>query len=278
MSQVSQQDAKAVLLADLKARIAKPSNGFDVAAGVGRVVPLGVDAIDAALPGRGLKAGALHEVTADDYRDMGAATGFLAALAVRLAEGGFSPVLWCGVAQPPFDIGALYGPGLASFGLDPARLVLVHPASATDCLWAMEETLRSGAFAVVVGEIDGRVSALDLTATRRLQLAAEEKGVPALLFTGHEGGAASAAATRWRVSALPSSLIPDTDKFGGLIEAPGWRMALTRSRGGVPGAWNVTWHARDRRFMLADNKMLSSAGEKPYIPAGKRAVPLRQSA
>lgn len=241
-------------------------------------MPLGVDAIDAVLPGGGLKAGALHEVGAEDYRDMGAATGFLAALAVRLAEGGSSPVLWCGAAQPPFDIGVLYGPGFASFGFDPARLVLVHPDSVTDCLWAMEEALRSGAFAVVIGEIDGRASALDLTATRRLQLAAEEKGTPVLLFTGHEGGAASAAVTRWRVAALPGALIPDTEKFGGLIDAPGWRTALTRSRGGAPGAWNVTWHARDRRFMLVGNKMPSSSSEKTHAPAGECAMPLRQSA
>lgn len=276
MPPLSQQDAKTALVADLRARIAGPFAGFETA-GNGRFVPLNVDAIDAALPGGGLKAGALHEVGAEDYRDMGAATGFLAALATCLAESTSMPVLWCGSAQPPFDIGALYGPGLVGFGFDPARLVLALPASVTDCLWAMEEALRSGVFAVVIGEVAGRAAALDLTATRRLQLAAEEKGTPVLLFTGHDGGAASAAVTRWRIAALPGSVIPDTDEFGGLTGVPCWRAALTRARGGAPGTWNVAWHAGDRRFALADTAALAR-WEKPPAPARESVAAFRQSA
>ncbi|MEX0840389.1 MAG: damage-inducible mutagenesis protein [Parvibaculum sp.] len=276
MPSLLQQNAKAALVADLRARIIGPPAGFETT-GNGRFVPLGVGAIDAVLPGGGLKAGALHEVGAEDYRDMGAATGFLAALAVRLAENGSMPVLWCGSAQSSFDIGALYGPGLASFGFDPARLVLALPASVTDCLWTMEEALRSGAFAAVIGEVDGRTTALDLTATRRLQLAAEEKGTPALLFTGHNGGAASVAVTRWRIAALPGAVIPDTEAFDGLAGAPCWRVALTRVRGGVPGAWNVAWHAADRRFALAD--MSASAPREKRLTSGDASVvAFRQSA
>ena len=274
MLPLSQQDAKAALVADLRARIAGPSAGLD--AGDGRFVPLGVGTIDAVLPGGGLKAGALHEIGADDYRDMGAATGFLAALAARFIENGPGLVLWCQSAQPPFDIGALYGPGLAAFGLDPARLVLVLPGSVTDCLWAMEEALRSGAFAAVIGEVDRRAAALDLTATRRLQLAAEEKGTPAFLFTGHGGGAASVAVTRWRIAALPGLIVPGTEKFDGLAGAPCWRAALTRVRGGVPGAWNVAWHAGDKGFMLVD--AVVPMPEEPPVPAETRVMAFRQSA
>ena len=275
MLPLSQQDAKAALVADLKARIAGPSAEF--AEADGRFVPLGVEPIDGALPGGGLKAGVLHEVGAEDYRDMGAATGFLAALAARFAESGSGPVLWCQSAQPPFDIGALYGPGLAAFGLDPARLVLALPGSATDCLWAMEEALRSGAFTAVIGEVDGRAAALDLTATRRLQLAAEEKGTPAFLFTGHGGGAASAAVTRWRIAALPGRIVPGTEKFGGLTGASCWRAALARVRGGAPGAWNVAWHAGGKGFALADT-IVPVVRETPSMPAEECVLAFRQSA
>lgn len=269
------QKARAALVADLRARIAGPSAGLDVAAS-GCFVPLGVEAIDAALPGGGLKAGALHEVGAADYRDMGAATGFLTALAVRLAGNVSAPLLWCSAAQSPFDTGALYGPGLAAFGLDPARLVLALPGSATDCLWAMEEALRSGAFAAVIGEVDGRAAALDLTATRRLQLAAEEQGTPVFLFTGHDGGAASVAVTRWRISARPGEIIPGTDKFGGLGGAPCWHVALTRARGGAPGAWDVAWHAGDRHFALAGTT--PALREKPGPLMDESVVAFRKSA
>lgn len=270
------QKARAALVADLRTRIAGPSAGSGAATS-GRFLPLGIEAIDAALAGGGLKAGALHEVGAEDYRDMGAATGFLAALAARFTENGSGLVLWCQSAQSPFDIGALYGPGLAAFGLDPARLVLALPGSATDCLWAMEEALRSGAFAAVIGEVDGRAAALDLTATRRLQLAAEEKGTPVFLFTGHDGGAASVAVTRWRISARPGEIIPYTDEFGGLAGAPCWHVALTRARGGVPGAWNVAWHAGDKGFALADAG-LPAPGKSPSVPAAACVVAFRQSA
>ncbi|MBX3488440.1 damage-inducible mutagenesis protein [Parvibaculum sp.] len=275
MPPLSQQDARAALVADLRTRIAGPSAEFAEAGG--RFVSLGVEVIDAALPGGGLKAGALHEVGAEDYRDMGATTGFLAALAACFAENGSGPVLWCQSAQPPFDIGALYGPGLAAFGLDPTRLVLALPGSATDCLWAMEEALRSGVFAAVIGEVDGRAAALDLTATRRLQLAAEEKGTPVLLFTGHGGGAASAAVTRWRIAALPGRIVPGTEKFGGLTGASCWRAALARVRGGAPGAWNVAWHGGDKGFVLAD-AIVPAFKETPPVPAEARVVAFRQSA
>lgn len=275
MPPLPQPNAKDALVADLRTRIAGPSAEFAEAGGC--FVPLGVGTIDAVLPGGGLKAGALHEVGAEDYRDMGAATGFLAALAARFTENGSGLVLWCQSAQQPFDIGTLYGPGLAAFGLDPARLVLALPGSATDCLWAMEEALRSGAFAAVIGEVDGRAAALDLTATRRLQLAAEEKGTPAFLFTGHGGGAASAAVTRWRIAALPGRIIPGTEKFGGLAGAPCWRAALTRVRGGAPGAWNVAWHAGGKGFALAD-AVVPAFGEPPSVLAEARVVALRQSA
>src|SRR6202011_5895797 len=109
--------------------------------------------------------------------------------------------------------------------------------------WAMEEGLRRPGLAAVVGEI-GR---LPMLASRRLQLAAERSGVTALLLrrwrTGAEAAAErnrpSAAMTRWRVTALPSS--PAVGEFGGEpgIGRPRWRVELVRVRGGAPAQWDV---------------------------------------
>jgi protein ImuA len=161
-------------------------------------------------------------------------------------------VLWCEAAHAPFDVGRLYGPGLAAFGLDPARLILVTPPSAIDMLWTMEEALRLGAFAAVIGEIDGRISAFNLTATRRLQLAAEKHGHPALLLTGHAADGVSAAVTRWRVASLPSR--PD-EKISS-IGRPRWLLSLERCRGMAAGtrlhmhdhAQEVTWNPQQLMF------------------------------
>ena len=76
-------------------------------------------------------------------------------------------MLWASLGE-----GDLYPPGLAGFGLDPAAMILLSAPSPAELLWAMEEALRSPALAGVVGEVDR----LDLTAGRRLQLAAAAGG------------------------------------------------------------------------------------------------------
>lgn len=236
------------LIAELKARIAGH------APGAGRVIsafPLGAPEIDRVLPEGGMKRGALHEVAAAAYRDMGAATGFLASLAVCAIRDSTLPVLWCETVRPPFDMGRLYGPGLSAFGLEPERIVLALPPGDADCLWAMEEALHSHAFAAVIGELDGRSSALNLTATRRLQLAAETSGTPVLLFTGHAKVGASVAVTRWHVASAPSAALSYVDEKEMLPGAARWHAELTRSRGGQPGSWLMEWNRMEAAFSTA---------------------------
>ena len=220
-----------------------------------QVIGFGAPDMAAMLPGGGLSCGALHEVRASDYRDMSASIGFAAALAAGCARTfPDAPILWCESAQAPFDVGRLYGPGLAAFGLDPARLILVSPACVVDLLWTMEETLRSGAFAAVIGEIDGRAAALTLTATRRLHLAAEAGGRPALLLTGHASNGTSAAATRWRIASKPNATSTDEARVGRLC----WGVRLERCRTSqsdtlsapVDRDWRVEWDAQ--QHMLCD--------------------------
>ena len=195
------------------------------------VLPFAVAAIDAALPGGGLALGALHEILSagPDEEDAAAATGFAAAIAGRIGAGA---VLWV------LRRSDLYGPGLAEHGLDPAWIVRVSARRDDDILWVLEEGLRSPGIAVVVGEV-GR---LPMVAGRRLQLAAERSGVPALVLrrwhTGSEAAAErirpSAAVTRWRIVSLPS--LPG-DEPG--IGQPRWRVELLRCRGGEAAAWKV---------------------------------------
>ena len=69
-----------------------------------------------------------------------------------------------------------------------------------DLFWAMEEGLRTPGIAAVVGE----TRAADPTAGRRLSLAAEKNGVPALLLRPQPAPPQSVCATRWRVASAPS--------------------------------------------------------------------------
>jgi len=195
------------------------------------MLPFGVFAIDAALPGGGLGRGALHELggLGGDEEDGAVAAAFLAGILARLSP--HQPVLWCFAADD------LYGPGLAARGLAPSRVLSVRARDDRTVLEAMEDGLKVPALAAVVGE----VGTLPLTASRRLQLAAAGSGVTAFVLrrwrTGTcaeaERAAPVAAATRWRVSAIPSRPIDSEPGIGRLI----WNVELTRCRGGVPAHW-----------------------------------------
>jgi protein ImuA len=244
----------------LRTRIAALEGGWQGAVASGarsRAAAFGLAPLDGALPWGGLPIGCLHEIAASGAAD-GAALGFAAIALARLvaAEGPRPrPVFWCAAGD------GLYGPGLAGYGLDPRRLILVRGRCQGDLLWAMEEALRSGAVAAVLGEIYD----LDLTAGRRLQLAAETGGATALLLrlpskaggarplagTGAGGGTAgpspSAAVTAWRIAAAPSA--PASFAIG--LGAERWQVSLARCRGGVPREWLLEWNDEAHRLVVA---------------------------
>lgn len=189
------------------------------------VVPLGLEAIDRALPGGGLARGAVHELLTPDPDD-GAATAFLAVIAGRLPAAGFEgPVLWVSARDD------LFPPGILAYGWRPERLLRVRCKSVADVLWVMEDALRCPGLAAVAGDVGD----LDFAITRRLQLAAGEKGVPLLLHRPwRQTLVPSAAATRWRVAAAPSP-----PEVTAPAARPVWTLDLVRNRGGRPGAWTV---------------------------------------
>ncbi|HEX2891698.1 ImuA family protein, partial [Vineibacter terrae] len=100
-----------------------------------------------------------------------------------------------------------------------------------------EEGLRQGGLAGVVGE----TARLPMTASRRLQLAAEASGVIGLVIRRWRStaeaagyGAPTASTTRWRIVALPSTPLP----VPGVGRAR-WRVELVRCRGGEPASWDL---------------------------------------
>jgi len=233
------------------ARAADLIRGTETAAPAMRT---GVAAIDAALPWQGLPPG-LHEV-ASPAGD-GAGTGF-AALLLRERPG---PVLWCRSRRAVAESGTPYALGLTAFGLSPERLILVEANRPAELLWAMEEGLRARRRASVLGE--GVTP--DLTASRRLQLAAEAgEGVALLLPAASSDPAAAAtsslaAMTRWRAVSAPS--LPDAGGPG----RPRWQLDLWRCRGGGrPQSWMVEWDdaalSLDLAPILADRPLAAAAG------------------
>lgn len=243
-----EETSRAARLAALRSEVRRLERGGARAEGEsGRGLPLGAAALDAHLPDGGLPLACLHEIEgALAERDDGLATGFCLALLARLAAARpRGAVLW---VTPWHD---LHAPGLAAFGFDPGRLLLVHAGGAAEVLWAMEEGLRCPDLLAVVGEVE----ALDRTAGRRLQLAAETGGVTAFalhrrLRPQRGATAPSAATTRWCIG--PESTARAVAGAADRLLGPArWRAELTRCRGAAPGQWLLEWNDASGGFALA---------------------------
>jgi protein ImuA len=177
-----------------------------------------------------LKGGGLHELKPASHADAPAALAFtLSLLGLYLRETAKRPLaLWCLTRQAAREWGLPYGPGLLSFGLDPARLLIVEARKSLDAAWALEEGLQSGCLAASFGQTDG----LTQLAARRLGLAAKQGRIPCLLLTRHKQAALPGTLTRWRIAASPSAQAGfDTQAPG----APRWQLISERGREMPPG-------------------------------------------
>ena len=212
----------------------------------------GLPAVDDALEG-GLACGALHEFApAAPGCRAGATCGFALALAAlaAAAERGRSVLL----IQTDFGVletGAPYGPGLAFFGLPLERLLCLRVARPLDALWAFEEALKSPSLAAVLAELPQDGAAADLTATRRLALAARAGSGLGLLLRQRPSPEPTAALTRWAVAGAPGT----PDEFGGLGRTA-FDLSLSKNRRGRCGRFRVWWNHDDRRF---DQEALTTA-------------------
>jgi protein ImuA len=218
-------------LTDLTARIARTERPGKARRAV---LPFGIPEIDAHLPGGGLRSGVLHEITCGgaDIEHGAAAALLIGSILARLP----GSVLWA------LEISDLFAPALAAVGLPPSRVLYAEAGKPAIVLAIMEEGLRHAGLAGVVGEVSGR---LTLIASRRLYLAAEQSGVACFALRRSRNAGPTllanptAAATRWRVSVLPSPPpLPHSPGTPGLGR-PRWRLDLVRCRGGEPASWIV---------------------------------------
>src|SRR5215218_9915500 len=228
-----------------------PSNAPRLA-GAERLIGL-AGPIDRALGG-GLACGALHELAPTAPIHLGATSGFALAVAAR-ASGEQRQVLWVITDYAAGEGGGPYGPGLDLFGIASARLLMLRVPKPIDVLWVMEEALRCRALACVIAEMTGEGAVADLTATRRLALAARE-GISAqnsgfgLLIRHRITSVPSAAATRWEIA--PALSRPDAlgARTGGMGRAR-FDLSLRKNRRGPSGRWIIEWDHHERAFQPA---------------------------
>jgi protein ImuA len=238
----------------LRARIARMEHGIPRLRGPSLLLGPSIDAV---LPVGGLLRGALHEVAGagPDTEHGAAAALFVAGILARQP----GRVLWV------VEHADLFAPGLAAAGLHPDRVIYAEAGKPDAVMQAMEEGTRQPGLAGVVGEI-GR---LTLTASRRLQLAAETSGTIAFALRRsrrHDDPTLtepSAAVTSWRIAALPSPPpLPHMPDISGLGRQC-WRLELLRCRDGSgKKSWIV--EACDATGRLG---LVTDAGDRSAAPA-----------
>jgi protein ImuA len=137
-----------------------------------------------------------------------------------------------------------------------------------DGLWAMEEALQCRAVGAVVTEGTELMGTKlmgddgDLTATRRLALAAGTGGGLGLILRHQPCRTPNAAMTRWEVASAGG----ERDGFGGLA-LPTFAVSLTKNRHGPTGQWRLSWDHHERAFVTAAVPAVPAALSLPVAAA-----------
>jgi len=191
--------------------------------------------LDAALGG-GLARGRVHELFPAEADDGPSAVGFAAMIALR-AVGRDAPIFWLRSDEAGRRGGHLHAPGLIELGGDPDALVLGQAPDANALLRSAADAARCPGLKALIVECWGKCPQLDLTASRRLALAAEQSGVTLFLLRLETEPQPSAADTRWSVGAAPSRSL-EADAPG----PPMFEIELLRRRSGPSGMrWRLEW-------------------------------------
>ena len=190
----------------------------------------------------GLAIGRLHELYACDDGNAASAAGFATACALAA---GTTSVLWLRTEATERRDGRLSAAGFGEMGLLPDALIVGVVDGSLALLKAAGDAARCAGLGMVILESHGPQPRLDLTATRRLMLAAETSGTTVVSLRIGAEPTPSAAATRWDVVAAPSRALP--------ANAPGppaFDIELLRRRGSPAGLrWRVEWNRDARTFV-----------------------------
>ena len=208
----------------------------------------------------------LNEIMPASPGDHAAALGFALAWAVAAAKSstGGGVIFWAAPEQDFFEDGLPNAEGLAQFGIELDRLLMVRANSQMDALWAAEQALTTPETTAICA-ISPVKKPLNLTATRRLLLTAEKHKTRCVLLRLDSAGA-SAAWSRWNISAAPS------EGMGRELGAPSFNAHLIRNRTGPSGLhfnlqWDIHSHAfhdpKAKRDAAMDGAVVLASADRP---------------
>lgn len=182
----------------------------------------GFATLDEHLPGCGWPRAGLAEFLLNTT-----GVGELRLLAPLMRELTRSEHRWIAWINPPF---IPYAPALEALGIDVSRILLIHPKTHPEALWALERASRSGTCSMTLAWLDERQ--LHLKDTRRLQLAARQGRTLTCLFRPSEAAATnSMAELRLQMTPdEPGSVALDICKRRGGWPVSGIRLQISEQR------------------------------------------------
>ena len=209
----------------------------------------GLALIKEAFPHETFPVGAIHEFISLAQEESAAAFGFIAGVVASLMKFG-APAIWVS------SLASIFPPSLHLFGIDPAKVIFIHPKKSKDVLWTLEEALKCASISSVIGEI-GDISLIE---SRRLQLAVEESKVTGFLLRRHPKNLTTSFVTRWRIKPLHSQGEHGMPGLG----FPKWSVELMKVKNGKPGAWQMVW--RNGRFNLVlPGRLIAEEQERKIV-------------
>ncbi|CAN5223896.1 hypothetical protein BH09PSE3_BH09PSE3_10610 [soil metagenome] len=260
-------------VAALRSRLALvQQTDFACARAVAPPVALGVADLDARLGG-GLARAALHELFAAEPADVSALAGFAVLLSLR-AQLGAKPVIWVREDRGDRNNGRLYAQGLVDLGADPDRFMIVHAPDTLALLRAGWDIVKCSGVGTVIIEPWGKAPELDLTASRRLSMAAAQSGAMTLVLRSGTDPHPSAALTRWSIACAPSTPLVADEGDECAPGAPVFDIEMLRHRGGFPSfTTRLEWNRDENSFeapVLRDLSAVPALGATP--DGGPRAA------
>jgi protein ImuA len=228
------------------------------------VLSTGSTTLDRWLPQGGLPADGITQYIAEGD---GSAAGSLSLIAVANRSQG--PIVVVARSNQ------FYPPSAAALGIPLDRLIWVRPTSRRDAVWSIDQALRCRSVACVWAMVDERLDPRD---ARRIQLAAETGGTPAILVR-------PAAAARNRLNfasisfrvcirSVDPARVPES-LAATINPDPIIRVTLDRCRGRVDAAQTYLQITRSARVVDLDPQLMSWFDEPISIDrSSSTAMPL----
>jgi protein ImuA len=184
-------------------------------------------AINHSFPNSAFPLGANHEFICNNIESVTASSGFIAGILSSLLQKG-GAAIWISSSQ------IIFPPALVSFGIEPSQIIFIHLKNQKEINWTIEEALKCEGLTAVVGEL----SFVDMTVSRRLQLASEQSRVTGFLLRHKPKQVSTTACVcRWQIEHLNSETVNELPGIG----FPRLKVELLKVRNGKPGQWELEW-------------------------------------